>query len=129
MKMVSAIASGLPGIAFWLLLAGSTLAEVSPAGKAGDTVLLRNFAVAQCVRASYDDPAVKADAADAIGAYVEFGSLAPEAYEKAAELAKAFASRSYAGKNGGKLQLMKCLDLLASPELADLVKLYVRRKK
>lgn len=111
------------------LIAANALAEVSPARNADDAALLRNFAAAQCISLAYDDPAVKADAADAIGAYVEFGSVSAAAYEQATELAKSFLARTYASKSGGKLQLMKCLDLMNSPEIAALVARHTRRKK
>jgi Type VI secretion system (T6SS), amidase immunity protein len=116
-------------LAFACLGASAALAEVSPARTASDAVLLRNFAIAQCVRLAYDDPVVQADAGDAVGAYVEFGSVGPEAYEAALALAKTFLARSYPSKSGGKLQLMKCLDLMNSPELAALVKRHTQRKK
>ena len=111
------------------LSAADAFAEVSPARRASQADLLRSFAAAQCVALAYDDAAVKADAGDAAGAYVEFGSLGPDAYEQATALAKVFLARTYASKSGGKLQLMKCIDLANSPELAALVARHARRRK
>ena len=112
-----------------IIMASSVSAQVSPARIANDATLLRNYAAAQCVALAYDDPAVKADAGDTAGAYLEFGSLGVDAYEAVTALAKVFLGRTYASKSGGKLQLMKCIDLSNSPELAALVARHTRRKK
>ena len=117
------------GFTLAFLDAGSVIAEVSPTSTASNATLLRNYAAAQCISLAYDDPVVKADAQDAVGAYVEFGSVAVEAYEQITVLATSFLTRKYASKSGGKLQLMKCLDLLNSPELAALVAQHTRHKR
>ena len=93
-------------LAIALTTASAALADVSPAAKAGNGVLLRNFALAQCIRLAFEDAAVQKDAAAAAGAYVEFGSSGPEVYEAIVDLAKAWLARSYASQSGASLQVM-----------------------
>jgi len=90
-------------------------------GHGSEASLLTRYALSQCLAAAYPDTGIERDARAAAGGYLEFGNLQIEAYEHATAIARAAASRRYEGKQGEPLHVMKCLDLMDSPELERLL--------
>nr|WP_197071691.1 T6SS amidase immunity protein Tai4 family protein [Massilia sp. JS1662] len=82
--------------------------------------LLKNWALSTCLATVATDPALRADATAAAGAYMEFGRQAPEAYAALRELAESYAARRYSGSVEGRFDTMKCIDLFHSRELNSL---------
>ena len=115
-----------------VMLVGSTLvagcATSAPAAADGDNQasLLTRYTLGQCLAAAYPGTDIARDASAAAGGYLEFGDLPIEAYEEATALAKEAAARSYTGKHGEPLHAMKCLDLLDSAGLAELLERNIR---
>ena len=85
---------------------------------------LKNFALSACIAEGYGAEEVKRDGNAAAGGYLELGRFPMAAYEEAAALGKTFLARSYRGKHGEKLTLMKCIDLFHSEELERVVRKY-----
>ena len=85
---------------------------------------LKNFALSACIAEGYRSDEVKKDGSAAAGGYLELGSFPMEAYEEAAALGKKFLARTYRGKHGEALTLMKCIDLFHSTELEQLARKY-----
>ncbi len=85
---------------------------------------LKNFALSVCLADGYASDEVKKDSLAAAGGYLELGGLPFEAYEQAESLAKQFLAKEYRCISGGRLTLMKCIDLLHSKELDQLARKY-----
>ncbi len=90
--------------------------------------LLRNYAMAVCVRDAYADAAVRKDAQVSAGAYVEFGSVDVEAYRAIGALVEAQLAKTYAGKEVADIQLMKCIDLYNSKALELLIRQFLTQR-
>ena len=89
---------------------------------------LKNFALSVCLSYGLEAKEAKAEANDASGGYLELGSFSFEAHEEAAALARAFIAKPYQSKHGGKLTVMKCIDLFHSKELDQLAQKYQRQR-
>jgi hypothetical protein len=85
---------------------------------------LKNFALSVCISNAYKSAEVTKDSKDAAAGYFNLGSFPIEAYEEAEALGKTFLAKKYRGIHGGKLTLMKCIDLFYSKELARLIRKY-----
>ena len=90
---------------------------------------LKNFALSTCLAYGLDEKEAKAEANAASGGYLELGSFSFEAHEAAAALARAFLAKPYQSKHGGKLTVMKCIDLFHSKELEQLAQKYQRQNQ
>lgn len=88
---------------------------------------LKNFALSVCISHDYKSDEVVKDSTAAAGGYLERGSFPIEAYEEVEALAKEFLSKDYAGVHGGKLTLMKCIDLFNGKELERLAQKYSKK--
>lgn len=82
--------------------------------------------MARCVAHAYDAPEVKRDAAASAAAYLEAGNSDSEAYEAIERLIVLQLDTPYASKHGEALQMMKCIDLLESKALRELIGAYTR---
>lgn len=112
-----------------LMAAGCASTGATPhqaPGSGTEASLLTRYALSQCLARAYPHTAMERDARAAAGGYLEFGNLPIEAYEDATALAAEAAARTYTGKHGEPLHAMKCLDLLADPELDRLLELHAR---
>ena len=56
---------------------------------------------------------------------MEFGNIDIDAYSEAVSLAQNALKKSYQGKRGEPLHVMKCVDFMFSTEIALLVEKYV----
>jgi Type VI secretion system (T6SS), amidase immunity protein len=88
---------------------------------------LKNFALSVCISDGYKSDEVVKDSLAAAGGYVELGGFPIEAYEEAAALGKKFLAKEYVSMHGGRLTLMKCIDLFHSNELEQIVKKYNKK--
>jgi len=91
------------------------------------TEYLKNFALSVCLADGYASGEAHRDSLAAAGGYSELGSLPLEAYEEAEALAKQFLAKRYESASGGKLTLMKCIDLFHSRDLRRIAMKYSRR--
>ena len=91
-----------------------------------ERTMLANWAMARCVARAYDDAGVRKDAEAAAAAYMEFGHSDMEAYAAIDRLVAAQLEKDYASASGEKLSLMKCIDLMHSTALRELIEAYVR---
>ncbi len=88
---------------------------------------LKNFALSVCISNGYGSDEVTMDSRAAAGGYLELGGFPIEAYEETDALSKIFLAKEYHGIHGGKLTLMKCIDLLHSKELEQIVEKYDKK--
>ena len=90
-------------------------------------VYLKNFALSVCISNGYGAEEVTKDSRIAAGGYLELGSFPIEAYEETDALSKVFLAKEYRGIRGGKLTLMKCIDLFHSKELQQIIDKYDKK--
>ena len=90
-----------------------------------ETDILKSYAFSQCIARAYPNTKIAADAKAASAGYMEFGNISIEAYSEAVSLAQKTLKKSYRGKRGEPLHVMKCVDFMFSAELALLVEQYV----
>lgn len=88
---------------------------------------LQNFALSVCISNGYKSEEVVKDSLAAAGGYLELGGFPMEAYEEVAALSKRILAKKYTGTNGGRLTLMKCIDLFRSKELEQVIKKYNKK--
>lgn len=120
-----------PGVFLALaLLAASSFVHAEDAGSPvpySAAENLRNFALSVCISDGYQSEEVVKDSRAAAGGYLELGGFPIEAYEEAASLGKKFLAKDYRGKRGEKLTLMKCIDLIHSKELEQIIRKYSKQ--
>jgi hypothetical protein len=120
----------MPRSAIFIVLSLLTAPQIALAEDASPRAIysaaqyLKNFALSACIAEAYRSDEVKKDGSAAAGGYLELGSFPMEAYEEAAALGKKFLARTYRGKHGEALTLMKCIDLFHSTELEQVVRKY-----
>lgn len=90
---------------------------------------LKNYALSSCLSYGLEAKDAKVEAGDAAGGYLELGSFGVDAYEEAAALARTFLAKPYQSIHGGKLTVMKCIDLFHSKELDQLARKYDKERK
>jgi hypothetical protein len=116
-----------------LLLLPSLCAAATPEKDAPRTAYtpsqyLKNYALSSCLSYGLAAKESKVEAGDASRGYLELGSFDLAAYEEAAALAHTFLAKEYLSIGGGKLTVMKCIDLFHSKELDQLAKKYDRER-
>lgn len=126
MSSLKPVAIALLGTALATGCATAGTPAPAPAGDDKEASLLTRYTLSRCLGTAFPDTAIEGDAGAAAGGYLQLGSLPIEVYEEATTLAKEAASRTYHGKHGEPLHVMKCLDLLDSPELERLIDRNVR---
>jgi hypothetical protein len=114
--------SGLGGVAQCadsLVITDPVSAHLSPQQN------LKAYALTVCYGAGFTaDKALTEETIRAARFYIEKGKYQIEAYNEAANLARAFQRKNYLSEKGETWAAMKCVDLLYSKELAKLVKRY-----
>ena len=91
--------------------------------------LLKNWAFSRCLGQVYKDEKTKDDANSSAAAYLEYGHQPITAYEKLDVLVARYASRKYSGSVDSQFNTMKCIDLLYSKELDELVGKLLSKKR
>ena len=87
-----------------------------------DKVKFKNFTLAVCMNMAYGESsdALLKEASLAANGYREFSNIDLSAYEASRSLISKWLNKDYASKNGGQINLMKCIDLYNSPALENL---------
>lgn len=86
---------------------------------------LVNYALSACLAQGFPRQPIEREALAAAGGYVELGAYDAEAYHEAQQLAQRYLQKSYLGKHADtELTVMKCVDLMYSAELQDIVRRY-----
>ena len=93
---------------------------------ADEKTIFRNFTLAVCLSTAYQSDSQKLtnDANKAAGAYSQFGHMGFQAYEDATVLIDSWLKKDYQSKSGGQIEIMKCIDLYNSKELAEFFQKY-----
>lgn len=91
-----------------------------------NSVLLKNYALSQCVARAYKSQDVKEDGLSVADAYVQFGHVEIEAYGEVVALAEKWLEKKYESHHNKPLHLMKCIDLYHSQALQALVNKYTK---
>ncbi|HLO77807.1 MAG TPA: T6SS amidase immunity protein Tai4 family protein [Magnetospirillum sp.] len=116
-----------------LLLAGVP-AQASDHGtepmapKYSQKVLMKNWALSNCLAIIATTQDARDDANATAAAYLEFGHQPIQAYEQLHALAQQFADRQYAGSVPSPFNTMKCVDLYNSRELDKLTTKWLGKK-
>lgn len=105
---------GLIGIFAAFITAASSASELSTRSEAQ---LLKSYAVSQCVARAYPYSPVSEDARATAAGYLEFGNVPIDRYGEAIALAEKALQKTYQSKDGKKLEVMKCIDLMFDPQL------------
>ncbi len=108
-------------IAFAVLTISQQAHAQEETSKYSQKVLLKNWALSRCLGQVYVDEKTKEDANATASAYLEFGRQPIESYEALGRLVDRYASRKYAGSIRSDFNTMKCIDLINSKELENLV--------
>jgi len=85
-------------------------------------VMFKNYTLAVCINMAYgesSEPLLK-EASLAANGYREFSNIDLSAYEASRGLISKWLSKDYASKQGGQINLMKCIDLYNSPDLDNI---------
>lgn len=116
------------GIALGLLLGALITGCAARSTKNTDALYLTKYTLAQCLRLAYPNTPVDQDALVASGNYLEHGTLGEDAYEEAVDLAEKTVAKKYVAlvDPPQPLHVAKCIDLIGSPELDQLIKRHVR---
>lgn len=89
-----------------------------------EQLYFKKYALSTCLRQSFDCSPLKDDAFVAVDAYLQKGNMPLEAYDELEILVDLWRNKDYSTKEGGQVQIPKCLDLYESQDLADLYQKY-----
>jgi len=109
-----------------LLLPISCNADNHAFKTASEEVLFKNFALSICLGMAYTDLSKKFtnQASSAANGYREYSHISLEAYEEARAVVKKWLKKDYKSKQGGQIQLMKCIDLYNHSDLRNIFAKY-----
>ncbi len=80
------------------------------------------YAVSYCLAGAYPDSAFSNDARYILGAYLEMGEVGINVYQSIAAFVDEYKKKPYVSKNDRNLNIMQCLDLFGSEELAAVIR-------
>ena len=108
-----------------IVIATSASADVSLIKSYSNSVLLKNYALSQCVARAYQSQEVHQDALSVADGYLQFGEVSDvDAYSRVVKLAEKWLKKKYDSQSDQPLNLMKCIDFYHSRELQALLNKY-----
>lgn len=85
------------------------------------------YSVAYCISKSYPDSNIESDSRYISGAYIQKGDFGIDMYEVLREFVDSYRKNKYQSKHGRNLDIMQCLDLYESIELANIIKSHANK--
>ena len=87
-----------------------------------NNVMFKNYTLSVCINMAYGatSESLLKEASLAANGYREFSNIDLSAFEASRALISKWLTKDYISKNGGQINLMKCIDLYNSPELEKL---------
>ena len=107
---------------FLFILPISCNAEKHSFKSASEETLFKNFTLSICLGMAYKDASKEfvQQVSSAANGYREYSHISLEAYEESRTVIKKWLKKNYESKQGGQVQLMKCIDLYNHSELHNI---------
>ncbi len=85
------------------------------------------YAVSYCLSQAYPETKFSSDSKYVSGAYIQKGEFGIDMYEKLREFVDSYRDKKYQSKHDRNLDVMQCLDLYGSTDLAAVIKSHVNK--
>lgn len=79
------------------------------------------YAIAYCLALAYPGSEMSRDARYVAGAYLQQGESGIDVYERVRDFVDEYREKTYVSKHDVNLNIMQCLDVISSPELAQAI--------
>jgi len=105
-------------ILFLFILVGASASHAHQLNNTSESQLFENYALAMCLASEYTDGDIYNDAITSLNGYREFSNMPLESYTKLNAAYEKWSSIPYPSKEGGDINLARCIDFQNSKDIA-----------
>ncbi len=93
---------------------------------ASEETLFRNFVLSVCIGIAYEGESdrLSSNVNQAANGYREYSHISLDAYEESRSIIGEWLKKDYSSKNGGQVEIMKCIDLYNHVDLREIFQKY-----
>jgi len=100
------------------ILVGASASHAHQLNNTSERQLFENYALAMCLASEYTDGDIYNDAITSLNGYREFSNMPLESYAKLNAAHEKWSSIPYPSKEGGDINLARCIDFQNSKDIA-----------